>query len=666
MGCECKRKKKRCKRCVQKKTRKYKSKICDTVYTADELYALKGDAVVSITTLTHLTTSRDKCDRYPRSNRFPDGLEYGKDFITYTKQGNGWFVNDFRIVCPAQLVLLPPNITEELNLYPFEKNRIPKKRPKKNGDNMFRVDRILVTVTNVNNGGKTFIYDADLVWVDGSGDQAQLEINFECNDFNDECKAPKLDKHCHPYLCTGTSRTYKPGRKAFIIGDNFPMSQPNFREIRHNRKYGDDLSQEDLSEDELLEDYLTDSYSSEDLLENSLDSFEESSEDSFEEQNEIRDPFEEEEEEEVKERKVRNRVQGGKKRRRTVGTYPSPLRRFGGKGISEGVIYESRGIDPNGMAQQELVKVSIDGPNYASVGAPIFNEYGNVISYVTMNKIGATELVDVHVRERGRGRRRRTEVSIINPFIGNGVIAGPASKDFVYVMIKMTNAVEAGECDLPFIELRCSDFGDFFRFVRAYLGIAWEQVDALQMSMMYDRAGHLVPSYFGTCWKDNFSNHQMAGLRIRTAAGLKFPRNVIVPGPETRGTKYGTFTQTKCTEFCVNDILLCIEDCFLGNQGDSKCDGQVTISQALKKKEPGDCVDVRILTLGKCKDSCRNKDGYSERCEDLIVQTVEQPAWMAFPWYSYHQYKLNNIPIIRRGFNEDLPMIKGRYMLPAS
>ena len=139
-------------------------------------------------------------------------LEAGKraDVIL---EGNGFFIKGHYIVAPAHLVLLPPSLTSVANRYPFFDPKDLELGKIKN--QMIRASRILVSVFNVNGYGEGFVYEADLVGVDGAGDIAVLRINYE-KQWN--CPNPCV-KQCHPYLDYGESRAIADGEKAYVIGD---------------------------------------------------------------------------------------------------------------------------------------------------------------------------------------------------------------------------------------------------------------------------------------------------------------------------------------------------------------------------------------------------------------------------------------------------------------
>ena len=128
-------------------------------------------------------------------------------------EGNGFFIKGHYIVAPAQLVLLPPSLTSVANRYPYLNSSDLDLGVMKS--QLVRASRILISVFNVNGKGKSFVYEADLVGVDGAGDIAVLKINYrkpwnKCN----PCVEP-----CHPRFKFGSSRASKPGEKVYLIGD---------------------------------------------------------------------------------------------------------------------------------------------------------------------------------------------------------------------------------------------------------------------------------------------------------------------------------------------------------------------------------------------------------------------------------------------------------------
>lgn len=128
-------------------------------------------------------------------------------------EGNGFFIKGHYIVAPAQLVLMPSSLTSVANRYPLLDPEDTALGTIKN--QMVRASRILVSVFNVNGKGHSFVYEADLIGVDGAGDIAVLRINDD-KQFN-RCN-PCIEK-CHPFLTFGQSRCAHDGEKIYLLGD---------------------------------------------------------------------------------------------------------------------------------------------------------------------------------------------------------------------------------------------------------------------------------------------------------------------------------------------------------------------------------------------------------------------------------------------------------------
>ena len=155
----------------------------------------------------------------------PTGLVRGFDPLAFNSrtdvilEGNGFFIKGHYIIAPAQLVLLPPPVTAVANRFPFSDASNVLGVTGATGttilNEMVRASRILVSVFNVNGKGNSFVYEADLVGVDGAGDIAVLRINNK-KQWN-LCNPPVLK--CHPHLEFASSRAAKDGEKVYLIGD---------------------------------------------------------------------------------------------------------------------------------------------------------------------------------------------------------------------------------------------------------------------------------------------------------------------------------------------------------------------------------------------------------------------------------------------------------------
>lgn len=107
--------------------------------------------------------------------------------------GNGFFIKGHYIICPSILL--------------FNKTKLP--------------DRILVDISNVNNSGKSYSYEAELIGYDGAGNIGVLKINFEkdCN------KGNPILRNSHQFLPWGKSRNANQGDQVLVVGKTVVLSE---------------------------------------------------------------------------------------------------------------------------------------------------------------------------------------------------------------------------------------------------------------------------------------------------------------------------------------------------------------------------------------------------------------------------------------------------------
>ena len=104
-------------------------------------------------------------------------------------QGNGFFVKGHYIICPSYLVQIP----ETRNLR-----------------------RVVVTISNVETSGKSYVYEANVIGIDGAGNIAVLRINNELiwNRYN-----PVIREH-HPFLSWVKVAIVLRGERIFLIASS--------------------------------------------------------------------------------------------------------------------------------------------------------------------------------------------------------------------------------------------------------------------------------------------------------------------------------------------------------------------------------------------------------------------------------------------------------------
>lgn len=145
---------------------------------------------------------------------------------------NGFFIKNHYIVCTSQNVLIPPSLTSVANRYPiFDPDNITLGQIK---DQLTQASRIFVTVNNVNGCGVSYIYQARLRIVDGAGNIALLEIEYD-DAWNSEGRienncpyskkcdpcniANPIINKCHPYFKVTSNCKVQPGDEIYVIGD---------------------------------------------------------------------------------------------------------------------------------------------------------------------------------------------------------------------------------------------------------------------------------------------------------------------------------------------------------------------------------------------------------------------------------------------------------------
>lgn len=180
-------------------------------YSPETLACMKRDAVVGIRSQFVFLSNDYDGATLPA----PDG-EYGPDKrVDIFLNGTGFFIMGHYIQTAASLVLAPPSMTSIANRYPFIHANPKVVGP--NGqihDELIKASRIFVTVNNVNGNCHSFIYEAEVVLVDGAADIALLKIN-NCKQWNNY--APYVEK-CHPFFKFAPSRAAKPGETIYVFG----------------------------------------------------------------------------------------------------------------------------------------------------------------------------------------------------------------------------------------------------------------------------------------------------------------------------------------------------------------------------------------------------------------------------------------------------------------
>lgn len=135
--------------------------------------------------------------------------------------------------------------------------------------------------------------------------------------------------------------------------------------------------------------------------------------------------------------------------------------------IVEGIVSDHRYVDYQGLNIQELLLVS--SPAYAfSAGLPFINAQGEVIGMQTCDVVGVLPALL---------NDPDGTVPYLNQSQGSGMVAGPTQ----YFMERVIKTIIRGICSKKFnaeLENICDPVGAYYRYLKGYLGIAYDLVTA--------------------------------------------------------------------------------------------------------------------------------------------------------------------------------------------
>ena len=450
-------------------------------------------------------------------------------------EGNGFFIKGHYIVAPAHLVLLPPSLTSVANRFPFlDSNNLVLGQIR---SELVRASRILVSVFNVNGKGHSFVYEADLVGVDGAGDIAVLRINYKkqwnlCN--------PCVEQ-CHPYFKFGSSRAAKDGERVYLIGD-----------------------------------YIT----------NAID------------------------------RRLFNAVGA----------------------ISEGLLSDHRYLEYSGWVLPETVLVSASAYAFSS-GLPILNCQGQVIGMQTTDL--AAVLPSLSIFE---------SVGLATQQEGLGFVAGPSE----FFLRRVVKSLIKGTCSRKYncqLETICDPVGAFYRYRKAYAGIAYDVFTGVDYDTTTDYTSgaaargvarvRLGPS---GDFLNSPSCKQLIGIRVLGLAGGS-PTDVVdipngffyVPGG-TGAAPLPSFLPVSSFlgKLIPGDVITHINGVAIGD-----LDKQIAPSLITWRLCPGDRIEIQYRRGGNLGNTGDN--GFSENYDNISTHTSclgSFPALMDYPWYAVNVFPL--------------------------
>lgn len=216
-----------CGDCVTCKATVGKCYKCPKVCLS-KLIQEKAHAVLHITsTFIFLGSNSDGTPITTLTGDTPLGSGIRADLFAH---GNGFFIKNGYIICPAHLIFAPPTYSSAANLWPFNSGspNVVGPAPVEGiggviHNEYLKASRIVGTVNNVNGSGCSYAYELRLIGADVAGDYAVLRVEDRCGNYN--CAQPKLQfgyhgrKGCHPYFDWGCSRQARAGDKVYLFGD---------------------------------------------------------------------------------------------------------------------------------------------------------------------------------------------------------------------------------------------------------------------------------------------------------------------------------------------------------------------------------------------------------------------------------------------------------------
>jgi len=521
--------------CPPKKCDKKCKKDCDIkyckCYSPEQLLCDYKDAVVEVHSEFILLGSGGLTGA---TGGTPLGANTRADVIL---EGNGFFIKGHYIIVPAHLVLLPPSLTSVANRFP-----LPNVSDLTLGvikSQIIRASRILVSVFNVNGKQHSFVYEADLVGVDGAGDIAVLRINSGkqwnlCN--------PCVEK-CHPYFKLGSSRGSIDGEKVYIIGD-----------------------------------YISD---------------------------------------------------------------PRDRRRFNAVGaISEGLLSDHRHLEYSGWVLPETILVSAQAYAFSS-GLPIINCQGRVIGMQTTDVAAVVP---------------RLSLSTISPNLslnqteGSGFVSGPSE----FFLRRVVKSIIKGTCSRkynPQLETICDPAGSFYRYKKAYAGIAYDVFTGVDYDVTTDYTSGFAPlglprirlSAQGD-FLSSPSCKELVGIRVLGVAGLNpsdlsgIPNGFFyVPGG-TGAAPLPAFLPVSSLLGKLNpgDVITHINGVALGD-----LQKQIAPSLITWRLAAGDQIDICYRRGGNALNTADN--AATENYDNLYTYKAclgDFPALMDYPWYAVDVFPL--------------------------
>lgn len=196
------------KPCEEKKK---KCEPCPQIYTPQQIFKNLKGAVVAIHAESILYTTPEGSPPFPPPT----------DYQSYYREATGVFHGDCPyVLTSAEAVLIPPTLLNGRSRWPLVDPTTTQNGTQPNATT--RASRVFVDVYNVNGGGESYTYEADIIGISGHANIAVLRISCS-KAWN--VNNPPIKRGCQPTTHWGNSRAYKPGEPAYLIGSG--TNNPN-------------------------------------------------------------------------------------------------------------------------------------------------------------------------------------------------------------------------------------------------------------------------------------------------------------------------------------------------------------------------------------------------------------------------------------------------------
>lgn len=333
--------------------------------------------------------------------------------------------------------------------------------------------------------------------------------------------------------------------------------------------------------------------------------------------------------------------------------------------IISGILANNKFIDRQGWILSELVLVNANVSAFAS-GLPIIDSFGAIIGLQTTSYGNAISVYDTKTSSNIEDNDDPASASLA--YRGYGFVSGPSEFFLRRVAKALVTADLTNQCDSCHIETITDCQGAYYRYLKGYLGIAYEleggnnlnltkNSNSINPNVLFDDDGNLT---VGPKFKE------ILGIRVLALAGHKQDM-FYIPGANKDCTLFPPLVDSPICDACGSiapgDVITHFNGCGLG---DLNCQiGPSVLTWALS---PGDVVD---LTYVKAVDAeIVGTGGYvvsSSQVRQLRVVLQSYPRFLDYPYYAVNVFPSLYSPLYKIDFPEKqvkIPQLPAQTNLP--